>query len=543
LVWPKRCTLLVAGSLAVYSAIGLAWIRLPGPYYDELLFVPAAMGAPAAAKLRVFHHDLPAMLSTYVGALKGWLWYFVFVVWKPTLYSARVPAVLLGGLALLFFYLWARRWYPTTTVLLALTLVAADPSYIFTARLDWGPAVLSHVLVWAGLLLGTVWYKRAHVKSARSLAAGHFLLGSAAFCFGLGLWDKAVFIWFLVALSLSLLLLFRNEFIGCFQTRALALFLACFLAGALPFLIVNLKTGRQGTATMVRLEPWDPTQLVIKLKNIKGTLVGESTYYLVTMGPDISPQDRNPSVVGTALASVGSLTEPLGNAFLWIFCLAATCAPFFRENRRAVLFPFVITALMWAQMIIAKGAGVSVHHYVLAYPFPQLGVAAVVGQIWESAKRWTRPAIVAAVAVVLVRELSWDARYLRMFRETGGRLLWTDAIYEIADFLQVQKPTQVAIMDWGFYNQLLLLTQGRVPMYEDWYAADAPRIVGLINEPNSLFLLHTKEVDPFPGGQKLLGEIAPQENAACRTVRGFFEREGRMVAILVRCAPLPGSKS
>lgn len=534
----RKSTLVAGACLAAYCVIGLAWISLPGPYYDELLFLPAAFGAPSVGNLRLFNHNLPVMIYSYVGALKSWIWHGIFLFWDPSIYSARIPAVLLAGIALVLFYLWARRWYSARMAIVALALVSVDPSYIFTARLDWGPVVLSHVLMWGGMLLGTIWYKQTSAQFGASSVGTLFLLGGTGFCFGLGLWDKATFIWFLVALPLSLLLLFRREFIRSLRPRALGLFVACFLAGALPFLIYNFKSGSQGTAKMVNLEPWNASELAVKLNNIKRSLVGGSTYYLVTMGPDPAPEDRSPSFVGTVLASVASLTNPFGEAFFWIFCIAAACAPFRKGHRREILFPFLITALMWLQMMIAKGAGVSVHHYVLAYPFPQLAVAVVVCLIWESAKRWTKPAVVAAIAVVLLGELSWDARYLRMFRETGGRLLWTDAIYEIADFIQERKPSQLAVMDWGFYNQLLLLTQGRVPMYEDWYAADVPRIVDTIHDPNSLFLLHAKDVDPFPGGQKLVQEIARQENAVCRTVQNFLEREGRIVAMLVSCSPM-----
>src|SRR5689334_16514415 len=97
--------------LIAYVAVGLSWIKLPGPEADELLFLnvlPLFGSKPlyVHASFRFLGYDIPSMAYSYVGALKSWLWELLFYVWPPSIYSVRIPAVLLGGVALLLFYFW-----------------------------------------------------------------------------------------------------------------------------------------------------------------------------------------------------------------------------------------------------------------------------------------------------------------------------------------------------------------------------------------------------------------------------------------------------
>src|SRR6266702_1822882 len=85
----RKHYLLIGISLVVYAYFGLAWIRLPGPQQDELIFLntilTARVGDAYAGRFRIFKTNIPTMVSEYVGGLKGWIWSGIFSVWKPTI--------------------------------------------------------------------------------------------------------------------------------------------------------------------------------------------------------------------------------------------------------------------------------------------------------------------------------------------------------------------------------------------------------------------------------------------------------------------------
>src|SRR5260370_18421820 len=54
---------------------------------------------PAAAifEATIFHHSIPLMFLTYLGALKAWLYAPVLALFEPSYVSVRLPVLLLGG--------------------------------------------------------------------------------------------------------------------------------------------------------------------------------------------------------------------------------------------------------------------------------------------------------------------------------------------------------------------------------------------------------------------------------------------------------------
>src|ERR1700675_4199187 len=103
--------------------------------------------------------------------------------WTPWVF--RLPTVLLGALTVyIFFYLTDRSVNPQTAIVAAL-LLASDPTFLLTNTFDWGPVALEHILLVTGCFL---LLKYAQERGERFLFAGFFFLG-------LGLWNKAIFVW------------------------------------------------------------------------------------------------------------------------------------------------------------------------------------------------------------------------------------------------------------------------------------------------------------------------------------------------------------
>jgi len=535
---PPLWTLVLAGALGLYLAFALAWISLPGPYQDEMLFLSGVFSDhPVVAYsggMWLFKHRVPLMLMPYVGATKGLGWRLVFFLWPPSIYSARVPAVLLAALTLLLFYFWARRYYSAAIAATTVLLAAADPGFIFTSRLDM--TVVFQRLFWVtGLLLGARWLRPA--RGARAW------LAAAGFCFGLGLWDKTVFAWFLIALGITLVALFPRQVLQHCQRKTAAVFLLALLAGAFPLIRYNLTKSFTPTSGSIHLTK----EVAWKLRSLQTTLDGRATEPFVGGNAFDGRKAARPSGSAEKLvAALSYLAPPQGTVLPWALALAFLAAFFARGVRRQIFFPLLMTGLMWAQALPLEGGG-GPHHYVLAYPFPHLAIAAVAAWGWNRLRGARRLAPVLLVAAVVITMVGWSARELRILRATGGAGNWSDASYDIAAWLQEHPPNTVLCMDWGFSHPLLLLSQGRLNERDmsmtignprpDEFAGRVQRLVPLLFRPGTLYLFHSPRYQNFAGVREVFDEAVRRTGMRERVAATFKQRNGEEVALLSEVVP------
>jgi hypothetical protein len=77
--WGRRERLAVFGLMLAFVGFASYRIHSPGLYYDELLFVPAAMGRHEAFQTPYGSWlGLPIMIFPYIGALKAWIYAPIF---------------------------------------------------------------------------------------------------------------------------------------------------------------------------------------------------------------------------------------------------------------------------------------------------------------------------------------------------------------------------------------------------------------------------------------------------------------------------------
>src|SRR5580700_11251712 len=87
----------------LFVLLGLCFIGRAGVQTDEALFAAALFRAWRFFSIRLFHHNIPVMELSYLGALKTWLYAPIFLVWNPSAAVIRVPAILMGALTVLLF--------------------------------------------------------------------------------------------------------------------------------------------------------------------------------------------------------------------------------------------------------------------------------------------------------------------------------------------------------------------------------------------------------------------------------------------------------
>ncbi|MEO8659998.1 MAG: hypothetical protein ABI693_16125 [Bryobacteraceae bacterium] len=400
-------------ALALLILPALTLIPRLGIQGDEALFAPGIYGQiPIAARAG----NVPVMLMSYVGALKSWLMWPVFAVWQPSVWSLRIPPLLLAAATVMIFAGILKGISGKRAAAAGALLLATDPSFLLTTTFDWGPVALQLFLTCAAVLL-----------LLRQRPAW------ATFLLGLLLWNKAIAVWILIPAAPVLLF--------AIPRRRLAVCALTFCAGASPFLWYNAT---HNLATFRDNGKLSAEHLTYKASVARDTLDGSALFgYLVTEGN--SPLPRR------SLAAVAAL---VALAFLLIR------GPY----RRLALVLTLVAFTSWLFMCLS-GGGWGAHHIVLLWPAAQVLIALALAGL-------ERRVAIAIGALLVLSNVAVTARYVQLAETAGPAPLWSDAMEPLTRTLQQLQPTEVVAVDWGIAHPLLLLSAGRLPIS----IADPPKL-------------------------------------------------------------------
>jgi hypothetical protein len=358
----------VAGAIA-FLLLGLCFVPFAGIQTDEALFAAPLFRAWRFFSIRLFHHQVPVMELSYLGALKTWLYAPIFLVWNPSAAVIRVPAILMGALTVLLFGALMERVRGPRAAWVGSILLATDTTFLLTTVHDWGPVVLQHLLLVAAMLLAVLWFQ----TSSTSALAG------AALCCGLAFWDKAVFIWVFTGLAAGCLV-FARDILRRLTWRSAIAAAAALSVGALPLIVYNL-TGAGKFATvrsnLNRGNGLSRVWLVYKLQEMESAWDGSSLFgYLVNEDGGPRPGSAE-SLLERASFVTHSLTgDHRRNSMMPAIFAALLLLPLAWRTRarNSMLFSAMAIAVAWMLMALAGGGGAA-HHTVLLWPLPHLFMA------------------------------------------------------------------------------------------------------------------------------------------------------------------------
>ncbi len=473
----------------------------PGLQNDEAIFAPPLYLPAATTTYRV--GQVPIMLMDYAGCLKAWLYAPIFALFPPSLWSIRLPVLLLGTLSVVLFTVLLSRIAGPRAAFIGGTLLATDPVFALTNNFDWGPVALQHFFLLAGLLA----IERFHRTTSSTW------LAIAGFSFGLALWDKALFIWFLVPLAVAALLLWpRNLTAALLTPRQPTAAAAGFLLGSAPLLLFNI-THRWITFRSHAVFTW--ADLPAKLRTLHFTANGS-----VMFGYMVEGKRRS------------GLLE-------WGFVLALCLLPLVWRTpaRRPALFSLFVLTAVWLQMAVTSGAGGAAHHAILLWPLPQFLIAVVVAQY-----RRTGPAI--ALTLVAANLLVYH-QYWSNLRNLGTTLVWTDAIAPLSADHDLSQSDAVYVADWGMISQLIALHKGQPPMDADSIALASEKLLPgqldilrlHLHTPNTVWVSHPDGKEFFSGVNRRLGKIAQAESLQKVSLRIYSDSHGHPALELFRFVP------
>ncbi len=492
--------------LALFWALSTPHLNLPGPYEDEVaMTIPAIhllTGKPDGPfgpyqNWKIGDRYIALLSQDYLSCLKCYAYVPAFYVLGINLDSARLTGIFIGGLALVIGFFFLKRLAGTLSAVIGTTLLAADPSYLFHNRHDWGPVSLMFLFKLSALYFFVSWW-----KTRRWL---HFVLGCA--CLGLGMLDKANFAWFIFAGAMAFVLTCGLAWRRWNIAHVLIL-IVFLLAGSYFYIDRNffsqgrmismLKGNSQGWEKFQPSALYERSRYHLNLLNI--TLNGK-VFYGFTTGRDLP----SPSLFG------------------WLAWLCVPVWILFGRGRPAA-FLFFLNVFTFVALVLTPEAGGS-HHTMAIYPFPHYFAAIVLAQLYGRVastrnRRYAAAAVTTVVlAVVVVSNLrAINAHYSAYLRhEIDSR--WTDQTYVLVDFLRGHKNQPTHLYDWGMRHSVLFLTKGEIELGEPyWSVLQDPDFPAQFDkkfpEPRALYVLHTEKATEMKEPRNWFMERAKPKLAA-----------------------------
>jgi len=439
--WKKRLSdCLAITSACVFVLLAAYRIKLPGLYFDELIFADAAQGNPDTAWIQMKLGSLPIFIIGYLGALKAWIYAPIFRLLGASAVTVRLPVILLAAVTLLIFYSALRRTLGAVWATFTVWIMAVDPANIFPSRLDWGPTVLMHFFQ-AGIL--ALWFSYRDTPKLWKIAM-IFL------CCGFGFFDKFNFIWLVAAFVVGIFLCYPDSvknlwvLVAKIHSVAIAIILVLIaLTVALYLILPLIQFPSAGTLRPHLMQSWSELQITL-------------------------------SGAGVAEVIFGSSAGIIGKIPYWLIvadgCLALTCLflPMSnanaRENRKNGFFCLLIGFLIFVQIVITPQAG-GPHHHSMMFPLPLLAFAFLARSLYDHFRTKNLSQVVAfpvgAVATcIFLVNIHNTMTYLSHFRSnTHYRPLWSPAIYALSGYINEHgfESTGIVSADCCLHNQLRAL--------------------------------------------------------------------------------------
>jgi Dolichyl-phosphate-mannose-protein mannosyltransferase len=447
----------MAGPWAILGAIGLYlfWgvlliAQQPGLQYDEALLVAGGVHLlhsraeidlphdPHSWLCLHNHYDcLPLMAEgRYIGPVKEYLSVPLFAVFGPRTSVIRLTSMLLGMVGLWGIWMLVAQQAGYGAAAAAALVLAMNPAYVNMTVFDNG--AVGGMMAALGLVCAAV----ACYIGRRSVAAA-FWIGAAA---GFGIWTRANFIWTLAAIGLAALIAFRRQLL--LPPKHLAAVAGGGIVGGLPFLIYQV-TSRGGTwqaLDMFTAQESLPKLMLSRLYLLAETLLSDREHRAMWGMLEMSAWQRWMFAGIVAAACV--------------VCIAVRRA---RDQRRwpfaqaaALSFVFLGGFLFLSRLEVAE------HHLIAMVPLAVVTVVLACAALQaKHGRAWVVSASLATI--YLGSALYWHAAEIRGLRQTRGVGVWSDAVYTLANYLELHDPhREVRIIDWGFGDNLYVVSNGRI---------------------------------------------------------------------------------
>ena len=552
----RRLWLIVA--LLCYLGLAVYQLELPGLHYDEareagLNAMEIVTGAPITAfreaGISLGGRTFPVMVQDYIGALNVYLALPFLALTGVGVPNLRILPVLCGLIVLLLVERSISEWVALVRArqhsgqnrdgqpqahapialagLLAVSLLAVSPSFVFWSRQGIFVTNLTQVFVFLCLWLGVRWVR----TGARAALIG------AALAAGLALYAKLLAIWIIGPFALLvagwwLTARSRGRAVPPLDARTFAAALAAFVLPLLPLIWFNVQTG--GTFASIGGNLGQSyygvrnsdiaANLVVRAGQVQTLLVGDQFWYLG-------------GVYANRLAPwLALLVLMIGLARDWRLLLLplvllgmAVGASVFTVSDLFITHYALLQPLMLAIAGLAMAGG-------LGLPSPDGGAAPEIASRTKG-----RPSLAVSQLLIGAVFVAWVATdlastvfYHRALAQSGGLADHSDAGYHLAYHLRYNGMGAPLALDWGIDAPVRYLSQGAVTPIEIFgYASPAApddgfaaRLAPFLENPDNVYLLHSEGATVFAGRRESFLGAATQAGLRPVLERTFAQRDG-----------------
>ncbi len=421
----KIYTFLIGICLYLFFA---TWkLNIPGPYYDELLFVDTATSFDPSLFIYKSFLGIPILLMSYIGALKAWIYAPIFNLLGVSIYSIRLPMILLGlGTLSIYFFILQKLVRQKLLFFCSFLLLCTDPAFSFVSRIDWGPNAIAHFLI--ALLF---WQFLRYLKYGSP-----WMLLSIVITALLGVFEKLNFLWFLNGLLFAGFFCYRRELWGKFKLnkRPTVLILCLAMIIAIWLMIVWIIPASQA------LEADKPFTLLDKANNtyhqLRLVLSSESIYSMVFA----SSYPYAIQMILPVLLGVSILTLLI------------------RKNEMIVLarFSLLISICILVQIWLTRSAG-GPHHLLLIWPLIWLVIILNSSAIICSYS-YLRSPIYLIIFILLIGNILHGSYFITQINLANSwRPSWSPAIYKLIEDLEQDPAEEIFCLDWGLATSIKAL--------------------------------------------------------------------------------------
>lgn len=519
------------GAGGIFLLLSLWNITLPGLQYDECLAAAPAVNFLAKEPkteamsigpsiIHLAGHPLPLMIMTYIGPVKTILHIPVFGVFGISPTTVRLLPVVIVFLCFPLVYYFCLSLFDQTIASLAVLLMAVDPSTVFYLTRDVGPSAIQVFLKLVSLALFIVWWKKQHW--------GFFFAG--VFVWGLGVSHKVDFFWIIGGIVIAAFTVWPKIF-PRLDWKNLALAVLFFLLGALPIVAFNIATGGLTFAPLVERLFGEPVG--VKLSFLSA-LVERLRQLAEILNGNFIAQLFAENEIYTGIYRYVLTTVLLGG-FVWLLIsVILQRKPHYYLGMTA-LWVFIIVVLIASCFSPTTLSG---HHLLALNPALTTMFAVFIISITHQSSLLQRLKFDKILIAFVLLFLTYGSLSInKLLIQTGGTGYWSDTIYELSDYLE-KKAMPVAVMDWGFTNNLIVLSQGTLRMdrvyAETWKNTDLRKYLGQRLNDTTLYLFHTQEFSVFSSLHKIFADAATTRGYWIHLDKEFTQRDGRMIYLVYK---------
>ncbi len=488
----SRATHAVLLSFLFFAGAASVFVPAIGIEEDEVLFAPAIYRPTEAMdSVVILGHRFPTMLMSYVGADKTYLYKAILTHARPSLWTLRIPAVLLGIITIWLLFIAVRRFTNDYVAAVLACLIATDPLFLLTTTFDWGPVAVQHLLFAVAL----VCFTRSEPMVMTGFAA-----------MGLAVWDKGTAASTLGAIVVSALIFVPGKLRGRLTVNNLLRAGAGLALGSLPFLFFNLS---HRWATFANNTVFSAKDLGAKLGAMLAALDGRGLFDFLMRGGFPAWY----TLVPVALAA----------SFVLVFRRGV------KPVRPAALFALSTGVLIWLSMLFLKDGGFSTHHLVLVWPWPHIFLVCVLGYALRK-----RTFLAVSAALILSNVVMIGLYAQRTYRFGPGQM-WSEATLAIPGILENGRKT--VSLDWGIHNIALFLTDGRPELEDRTFGGLTDQ--DMKNLEQTEFLTHVPGQEYIPGNNERFQAAIRKAGFEQVMDQVLTDRHGRPVIVSFHCVRKP----